>query len=481
MSNLPFRYTIGLEVHVELDTATKMFCRCKNLPFGAEPNEHTCPICMALPGTLPVPNLEAIRKTILIGKALGSTIPAMSKFDRKHYFYPDSPKGYQISQYDMPFCLGGAIEILDEKGEVASRVTFERVHLEEDAGKLMHTGKEGYSKVDLNRAGVPLIEMVTEPVIHSPEDARAFMQELRQLVRTVGVSDGDMEKGHMRCDANVSIQFEFEGKEVSSPITEIKNVNSTRAVERALTVEAQRLYDEWMAGGSARTRTNKITVGWDETTNSVQINRAKEAAKDYRYFPEPDIPPFAVYEVPELNPDNMVLPELPNERRRRYLGLGIAMADIEVLLADPAKLVRFEKLLEHSDLQPKQVANWLINAPQSLELETNHFVELSQLVHEGAVAFARLKEQFAEVVALLGKGSTPREAVKRLGLLQEHDDEAVKKAIVEVFAEQPAAVQDFKDGKEKILGFIVGQVMKKAAGKAQPQKVQEMVRSALQD
>ncbi|MEI6478216.1 MAG: Asp-tRNA(Asn)/Glu-tRNA(Gln) amidotransferase subunit GatB [bacterium] len=477
MSSLPFTYVIGLEVHVELSTETKMFCRCPNQPFGGEPNAYTCPVCLGLPGTLPVPNREAVRRTILVGKALGSEIPTLCKFDRKHYFYPDLPKGYQISQYDLPLCVGGQLDLLDEKGEVSSTVEFERVHLEEDAGKLMHTGKAGYSKVDLNRAGVPLMEMVTKPVITSPEQARAFMQELRLLVRTLGISEADMEKGHMRCDVNISIKFEHEGKEIWTPITEVKNVNSTRAVERSLVVEGQRLFDEWMAGGPVRERKGKITAGWDEDTNSVRINRAKEAAKDYRYFPEPDIPPLAVFEQDDLNPDNMTVPELPNELRRQYLKEGIVAADVELFLNDPAKLAKLRDYQERG-LPVKQTANWLINIPQSEGLSPEQFTELMELVGNGDISFSKLKEHMEALISRLGSETLDR-AIAELGLVQQHDESVVKEAIAAVFEEQAKAVADYKAGNEKILGFIVGQVMKKAAGKAQPQKVQQLVQDAL--
>jgi aspartyl-tRNA(Asn)/glutamyl-tRNA(Gln) amidotransferase subunit B len=477
MSKLPFTYVIGLEVHAELSTATKMFCRCPNQPFGAEPNQHTCPVCLGLPGTLPIPNREAVRKTILVGKALGSEIPQLCKFDRKHYFYPDLPKGYQISQYDLPLCVGGSLELLDEKGTVSSVVEFERVHLEEDAGKLMHTGKSGYTKVDLNRAGVPLMEMVTKPVITSPEQARAFMQELRLMVRTLGVSDADMEKGHMRCDVNVSIKFEHEGQEVWTPITEVKNVNSTRAVERSLVVEGQRLYDEWMAGGPVRERKGKITAGWDEDTNSVRINRTKEAAKDYRYFPEPDIPPLAVFEHADLDPANMELPVLPNELRRQYLAEGITYSDIELFLNDKEKLAKLRHYQDRG-LPVKQAANWLVNIPLSESLAPDAFAELLELVGKGEIGFSKLKELMEPLAAKLETMSV-KDAAKELGLLQVHDDSAVQAAIEAVFVEQAKAVEDYKGGNEKVLGFIVGQVMKKAAGKAQPQKVQEMVKAAL--
>ena len=480
MSHLPYSYIIGLEVHVELATQTKMFCRCLNQPFGAEPNTHVCPICTAMPGTLPVPNREAVRRTIVAGKALGSEINKLSKWDRKHYFYPDSPKGYQISQYDLPLCVGGRLTLLGPDGTPEATINFDRIHLEEDAGKLLHGSRPGYSQVDLNRAGVPLMEMVTKPDLRSPEQARRFMQEIRLLMRTLGISEADMEKGQMRCDVNVTITFEHEGKTWFTPITEIKNVNSTRAVERSLVVEAQRQYDEWMADGPIRTRTGKLTAGWDEDSGTVRINRTKEAAQDYRYFPEPDIPPLAVYEIPELNPENVSLPELPNARRGRYLVLGLSMADIELLLADAQKLERFERLLAKGE-PAGRAANWLINAAESMQLAEEHLQELSRMVAEGSVGFAAAKQALPEIIAQLSSGAKTsiREVVDGLGLLQRHDEGVVQLAIDETIKENPEAVQQFKDGKVQIIGFLVGQVLKKAAGRAQPAKVQEALRKAL--
>jgi aspartyl-tRNA(Asn)/glutamyl-tRNA(Gln) amidotransferase subunit B len=476
----PYRIMVGLEVHVELDTETKMFCRCANNPFGTEPNTNICPVCMGLPGTLPVPNKEAVRKSIIVGKALNSTIAPLSKWDRKHYFYPDLPKGYQISQYDLPLCVGGEISLLNPDGSVHSTIRFERAHLEEDAGKLMHGSKKGYSRVDLNRAGVPLLEMVSKPDLTSAEQARQFLQELQLLMRTLGVSDADMEKGQMRCDVNISIWVEVDGQEINLPITEVKNVNSSRAVERSIKVESQRQYDEWMANGPIRTRKNKVTAGWDEDTNTVKIQRQKEEANDYRYFPEPDIPPISVYEVSELNPENIVLPELPNARRARYLKLGLNPADIEVLISDFDRLARFEEYVESAKLPAKQVANWLINAADSLQLNQDHFKDLIQLVEEGTLSFSGTKAKLSEIIAVAkASNKNLKDIAAHLGLLQVHDDAVVQLAVEEVLREQVGAVADYRAGKVQILGFLVGQVMKKSAGKAQPAKVQEALQNAL--
>lgn len=480
MPETPYETIVGLEVHVELNTQTKMFCRCLNDPFVSEPNVNICPVCVALPGTLPVPNREAILKALRVGKALGSTNPAISRFDRKHYFYPDLPKGYQISQFDLPFCIGGSVELLDKEGNVESAVRLERVHLEEDAGKLMHTGKQGQSRVDLNRAGVPLIEMVSKPDMRSAEQARRFLQEIRLLMRTLGVSDADMEKGQMRCDVNISVRFTHEGEQVWTPVTEVKNVNSSRAVERSIRTESQRLYEEWIAGGEVRTRKHKITVGWDEDRNSINLQRAKEAASDYRYFPEPDIPPINVEELLRAHPDVLILPELPNAKRLRYLRLGLQPADVEVFVNDGVRAGRLESLIENG-LPPKTVANWLLNAEASMSFSNAQFSDLLSLTEAGEASFAAVKPRMAELQELLASEAslTVRDALAKLGLLQVHDESVLQSAVAEVLAANPDVVREYKEGKEKVIGFLVGQVMKKTAGKAQPPKIQAALTEAL--
>ena len=488
--SLPYRYIVGLEIHVELATATKMFCRCTNEPFGTPPNTNVCPVCLGMPGTLPVPNREAIRRSILVGKALGSTIAEYSKWDRKHYFYPDNPKGYQISQSDMPLCIGGQVELLDAKGEVESVVRFERVHLEEDAGKLQHASG-GLSQVDFNRAGVPLIEMVSMPDLTTPEQARRFLQELRLMVRRIGVSSADMEKGQMRCDVNINIAFEHDGVTVKTPITEVKNVNSTRAVERSITIEAQRQYDEWMANGPIRTRKNKLTAGWDEDTNEVTIQRAKEAANDYRYFPEPDIPPVAVYELADLHPDTLAatLPELPNALRKRFIAQGVDSAVFESILTEMSELELFLNYTDVHGLVPKQVANWLKQLPEIFaELQVEELRETAALVQSGDISFSALREKLPVFVKEIGLAASAEKSVaekvthaaKQAGLLQAHDENVVQSLIEEVFAANVQAVTDYRSGNTRVLGFLVGQVMKAAAGKAQPAKVQAAVQDALE-
>ena len=384
----PYTYVIGLEVHVELATLTKMFCRCLNAPFGAEPNQHTCPVCFGLPGALPVPNAEAVRRTVLTGLALGATIPERTKFDRKHYYYPDLPKGYQISQYQEPLAVGGQIEVPGNGEEPAATIRFERVHLEEDAGKLLHGGEPGFSLVDLNRAGVPLMEMVSKPDLTSPKQARRFLKELQLLVRSIGVSEADMEKGQLRCDVNISLKFTHEGEEVWTPITEIKNVNSTKAVERGLVVEAKRLYDEWVANGPIRNRTTKLTAGWDEQTETVTIQRTKEEANDYRYFPEPDIPAFSPYGLPLTDPRQMRLPELPAQVRARYRQLGLLEPDNELLLQTPLLRSIFDTAVQEG-APWKPCLNVLVNAQESTMLASTSLVLISQMLERRELAFAR--------------------------------------------------------------------------------------------
>ncbi len=477
--SLPYRIIVGLEIHVELNTRTKMFCRCVNDPFHAEkPNQHVCPVCLGLPGALPVPNEEAIRKSILVGKALGSTIAELSKWDRKHYFYPDLPKGYQISQYDMPLCIGGQLVLLNDKGEQESVVRFERAHLEEDAGKLQHGGKAGYSRVDLNRAGVPLLEMVSLPDMTSAAQARRIMQELQLLVRTLHVSDADMEKGQMRCDVNINIAFEHEGKEIKTPITEVKNVNSSRAVERAVASEAQRQFDEWQAEGPIRKRTGKITAGWDEDNESVNVQRAKEGMADYRYMPEPDLPPIAVFELEQLNPEYMELPELPNDIRRSYLAKGLAAADIELLFDNGHRLLSALRELE-TEVEAKEAAKWLIQVPGTEQLTPQQLKDIIRKTSAGVVSFSALKPLIPELLGQLQSGKNLDNFLEEKNLLQAHDDSVVQSAIADVIRANPQAVADFKSGNERILGFFVGQVMKQSAGKAQPARVQDAVREAL--
>ncbi|MEZ0286618.1 MAG: hypothetical protein ACAH35_02140, partial [Candidatus Paceibacterota bacterium] len=331
----------------------------------------------------------------------------------------------------------------------------------------------------LNRAGVPLLEMVSKPDITSAAQARRVLQELQLLVRTLGVSTADMEKGQMRADVNINIAFEHEGVEVRTPITEVKNVNSTRAVERAIITESQRHYDEWMANGPIRTRTSKITAGWDEDTESVNVQRAKEGSADYRYMPEPDLPPVAVHEIERLNPEHMLLPALPNDIRKEYLGKGLVAADIELLFEQNQRMLQSLRELEAGGMPAKEAAKWLIQVPGSEQLSAAHLQEVSAATSGGSVSFSALKPLIPELAGYLRDGKSVQSFFEAKQLLQSHDDGVVQSAIAEVMSENPQAVADFQSGNERILGFFVGQVMKKCAGKAQPARVQEAVRKAL--
>ncbi|MCD6422242.1 Asp-tRNA(Asn)/Glu-tRNA(Gln) amidotransferase subunit GatB, partial [bacterium] len=340
-----FETVIGLEIHIELKTKTKMFCRCPN-EEEAEPNENVCPICLGYPGVLPVPNKKAILYTLKLGLALNCRIREEAKFDRKHYFYPDLPKNYQISQYDMPFAESGFLEVDGRK------IGIRRVHLEEDAGKLIHPEGVNYSLVDFNRAGIPLIEVVTEPDIRSPKEARRFLQDLQLVVRYLGISNADMEKGQLRCDANISVR---KGK-LSTPIFEIKNMNSFRAIERALTYEEERLRENFEVLSEQK---QKRTLAWDEASGRTIPMREKEEAEDYRYFPEPDIPLLKPRELFDLKKLKASLPPLPNERRETLRQLKVPEKEIEVLVQKQDWYAYFLKLARKVD--PKLLADWMVN------------------------------------------------------------------------------------------------------------------------
>lgn len=484
MNQRPYEIVIGLEIHVELSTISKMFSTAPNDPFHAVANTNLTPVCIGMPGTLPVPNREAIRRTLLLGLALGSRIPQESKFDRKHYFYPDLPKGYQISQYDQPFCEGGELTV---RGQ---RVTFTRVHLEEDAGKLLH-GSHNWTNVDLNRAGVALIEIVTEPDLRSAEQARLFLQELRLLVRTLGIADAEMEKGQLRCDANVSIQFEHEGQTVSSYISEIKNLNSFRMVERAINYEAQRLYDEWQQKLEARQQRHKITVGWNDTLGVTKVQRRKEAAADYRYFPEPDIPAFRIYDGdngdrrPEgidafdLQELRAVLPELPWQKRERWSEWQIKPADIDVLVADEERGSLLEEIANRTadPAERQKAATFLVNEYVP-GLTPDQLIEASRLVLAGEIDSNVPRQVFSLLVK--EPGTSFITVVEREGWRQTNDEDAIGKTVAEVLAANPEKVQDYRAGKTALIGFFIGQVRGRATT-ANPAVIKQLIEQQLAD
>ncbi len=465
---MELKTVIGLEIHVQLKTKSKMFCRCDNNAERAEPNTLVCPICMGMPGTLPVGNIQAIEWTLKTGIALDSEIAEFSRFDRKHYFYPDLPKGYQISQYDKPFCTGGFLEI-DVSGAL-KKIGIRRVHLEEDAGKLVHPVGKDYTLVDLNRAGTPLMEIVTEPEINSPAEAKIFMQELRSILRYLDVSDADMEKGHLRCDANISI--EVDDKE-GVPI-EIKNMNSFRMVERALSFEEKRQKEALEKGE----KIVKETRGWSDAKGITYSQRSKEFAQDYRYFPEPDLPPYHPTKAFNIDDLKKELPELPAPKRRRYIdNLGLPLQDAAILAIDKDMAKYFEKVAEK--INPKIAANWIINelkADGILDIAPENLISLLDKIEKGEIS-GKISKEILSLMRDTGKKSD--EIIAEKGIRQIGGEEELTKIIDEVISENEKSVADYRAGKKEALGFLIGQVMKKTKGAASPQIVNKLLQDNL--
>lgn len=452
---------IGLEVHVELHTRTKAFCGCPNV-FGSEPNTNVCPVCLGLPGVLPVVNEHLIEYALRAGLALNCEIASFSKFDRKNYYYPDLPKNYQISQYDLPICRNGYLEL--EIDGSKKRIGITRVHMEEDAGKLVHGEGENsdYSFVDSNRCGVPLLEIVTEPDIRSPEEAKAFLEKLKAILQYIDISDCKMEEGSLRCDANISVRPA--GSNILYPKTEIKNMNSFRAVQRALNAEMMRQIEILESGG----KVIQETRAWDENRGITLGMRTKEEASDYRYFPDPDLVPVVI--SPDLiNRIRSELPELPDPRRMRFIEeYGLPPYDAGVLTASRSLADFFEECVRMYN-DPKTVSNWvmgdflrLLNASNmdvaDVELKPADLVEMLKLIDEGMISGKIAKAVFDEMFAT---GKRAREIVESRGLVQISDEGELLKVVEEVLAANPVVVEDYRNGKEKALGFLVGQVMKR--------------------
>ncbi len=479
-----FEVVIGLECHVELNTRTKMFCGCPNI-FGSPPNTNVCPVCLGHPGTLPVPNRAAVDSTMKISLALGSEIAPHSLFHRKNYFYPDMPKNYQISQYDLPIGAGGHLEV--ESGGATRAVAMNRVHLEEDTGKTTHAGASGriagavYALEDFNRAGVPLVEVVSEPDIRSPEEAAAYLRELRALLEALGVSDVRMEEGSLRCDANISLRPR--GATELGTKVEIKNMNSIRSVERALNYEVERQTRALEAGE----KLTQETRHWDEDKGMTSTLRSKEEAFDYRYFPDPDLVPLEPDPewVERLRAD---LPELPAARRRRFAkAYGLEPAQAALVGRDRMWADYFEETVRLG-ADARAVANWmtgdlaaLLNESKQNLAESNvtpqHVADIVRLVADGTISTAG-----AKVVLLAVAVETDTAAaiiVKKMGLAQISDASALGVLVDEAIAENPGPVEQFRGGKEGTIGFLVGAVMKKSKGAANPQEAQRLIRERL--
>jgi len=472
-----YESVIGLEVHAQLKTRTKIFCGCPTA-FGAPPNTHTCPVCLGHPGALPVLNRRAVELAVRGALALECNVRAESVFARKNYFYPDLPKGYQISQYETPLATGGAVEI--EISGRTRRIGLIRLHLEEDAGKSIHDGmadSDRYSYIDLNRSGVPLAEIVTRPDIGCPEEAYAFLQRLRSLLRYVDVCDGNMEQGSLRCDANVSIRPE--GREELGTRTELKNLNSFRNVQRALEYEIARQGRIVDGGGEVR----QETVLWDAAAGVTRPMRGKEEAHDYRYFPEPDLPPVSV-DPARLEALRLELPELPAARKRRLAAsYGLTEYEAHLLTLEARLADYFEEVARTSD-NPKAAANFVLNdllreqnqakrEEGSIPLSAAHLAELIRLIDAGTVSgSAARQELFPEMYR---SGSAPLEIVRSRGLEQLSDDATLHTMIREVLDSHPAQLEQYRAGKTGLLGFFVGQVMRRSGGKANPQRVRELL------
>jgi aspartyl-tRNA(Asn)/glutamyl-tRNA(Gln) amidotransferase subunit B len=477
--------TIGLEVHAQLKTRSKMFC-ASPVEFGAEPNSHTCPICLGLPGALPVMNEEALRLTLLTGLMLDCDIADVSKFDRKNYFYPDMPKNYQISQYDMPLCTNGSVPLhelaypKDAQKNIAvpdKEVQLVRIHLEEDVAKSFHF--ETTTGIDFNRAGTPLMEIVTRPEIASPEEAFAFLTSLKQILVYGGVSDADMEKGQLRCDCNVSVRPETQ-VELGSKI-EIKNMNSISGVRRALAFEI----DRQIAALEAGEKLEQETRGWDDTAGETFLMRTKESAHDYRYFPDPDLVPVKTDVL--LADARARLPELPKHKRARFVQqYEVTPYDAGVLADDLELAAYFEKAARASE-RPKAIANWILNDLQSAlsaaGTTINHcpvsaeaLNELVTLIDSGKISGKQGKEVFAEMFA---SGKSAGAIVQEKGIEQLSDTSAIEKICDEVIVANPKPAADFRAGNAASLNFLKGQVMKLSKGKANPQLAGEILERKL--
>ena len=478
------KYTtvIGLEVHSELKTKSKAFCSCST-EFGGEPNTHVCPVCLGMPGALPVLNKQVVEFAIRAGLAVDCEIKKFNKFDRKNYFYPDLSKNYQISQFDKPICEGGHIDI--EVDGQTKRIGITRIHMEEDAGKLIHSGAtiktSESSAVDYNRAGVPLIEIVSEPDMRSSAEARAYLEKLKAILEYTEVSDCKMQEGSLRCDANISVMPE--GATEFGTRAEIKNLNSFRALERAIEYEIQRQIQLVEDGGTVVQETRT----WDDGKGVTLSMRSKEEAHDYRYFPEPDLVPVEIDDA-WIARVKSELPELPAARKARLMQeKGLVDYDAENIVSTKAMAEYFDEAAKHTE-DSKGIANWLLGdvsaylnseniAIEQFPITPANLGEMVNLINKGVLSSKLAKKVFIE---MLKTGKTPQALVKELGLEQISDEGAIVKIVEETLAENPQSIIDYKAGKDRALGFLVGQIMKKSRGKANPEMVNNLLKERMQ-
>ena len=468
-----YEMVMGLEVHAELSTKTKIFCSCPT-EFGGDPNTHTCPICMAMPGTLPVLNEKVVEYAVKAGLATNCEISRDSKNDRKNYFYPDLPKSYQISQFDKPLCEHGYIEIEDDEGN-PKKIRLTRIHIEEDAGKLNHNEFGGGSLVDLNRAGVPLIEIVSEPDLRSSGEAERYLKKLKSILEYIEVSDCKMQEGSLRADVNVSVRKK--GSDKLGTRTEMKNMNSFKAITRAIEYEAERQADVIEDGG----KIDQETLRWDDVSGKTFPMRDKEDAQDYRYFPDPDLVAIRLSEEYIENIKNN-LPELPESRKARYMDeFKLSEKDSNLLTASKYLSNLFEEA-EEICKNAKAVANWILSDisrilnEKEMEAEEIPFTgkalaKLIELIEKGTISSAIGKKVITE---LFENPKDPEEIIKEKGWIQISDEGAIKEVVIKVLENNPQSVADYKAGKDKALGFLVGQAMKETKGKANPQMLNKM-------
>jgi aspartyl-tRNA(Asn)/glutamyl-tRNA(Gln) amidotransferase subunit B len=473
---LEFETVIGLEIHAELLTSTKIFCGC-SAKFGAAPNTHGCPVCLGMPGSLPVLNRKVVEMAILMGRAVNCSINRRSIFARKNYFYPDLPKGYQISQYDMPLCENGAVEI--EVSGVKKNIRITRIHLEEDAGKLIHD-QDADSLFDVNRCGTPLIEIVSEPDLRSAQEAYAYLAAIKQILQYLGICDCNMEEGSLRCDANISLRPAGSAKLGTK--TELKNMNTFRGVEKALESEALRQKDLLMNGETVVQQSFR----WDPNANRTVVMRSKEDAHDYRYFPEPDLMPLIV-EQPWIDEVKKSMPELPADKRARFIAsFGITPYMAEVLTLEPAVAAYFEETLAYCT-DAKLAANWVMGevlrltkenktGVRSLKVTPRRMGSLLTLVAGGVISANAAKKVFDLVEA---QDKDPSVVVDEQGLRQISDTGELEKMVRTVLAKCEHEVQRYKAGETKLEGFFVGQVMKMTKGKGNPREISKLVNSLL--
>ena len=484
---MKYEVIIGIEIHLQLRTKTKAFCACEN-EFGGEPNTRVCPVCMGLPGTLPVANFSMVESAIVGGLALNCEIAGITKFDRKNYVYPDLPKGYQISQFDMPICVNGYLDIEDTDKQT-KRIRIKRLHMEEDAGKNIHPENGGdISLVDFNRCGTPLLEIVSEPDIRSAEGAVAYVQAVREIMQYLEISDCNMEEGSLRCDANINLWIDEDGETFATPIAEVKNMNSFRSIKNAMEFEEKRQIKEWAETRVTLQEAGKTTRGYTDASGETKLMRSKEESSDYRYFPEPDLKPISIdgSYIAELQKR---VGERPAEKRSRFMSeYGLSEQDSRNFCSSKELCDFFEQAASGYEY-PKKVASWILSEVKKylnahsidiagLSISPDRVRELLDLVDDGTISNRIAKDVFEEMAE---RGMSAAQVIAEKGLSQIAEEGELEAIVDKVLADDPSSVDDFKNGKKKVIGFLMGQIMKETRGKANPQKAMELLQKKLKN